>query len=98
MGIAAYNRGSKALSERITMEQRDQMFVFMEDLNAIPKHDDCGRPFKDVEIVQSRGVWWIECSSSGYGFYYKNLRELMRRWDVTIHSFIDGKFLASPNK
>lgn len=86
MGVAAYNRGTAAIRDRIEAENfRPREFEMMDILNSIPKNEDCGRPFGPVNIVKdSKGFWSIECPRTGYGYWYKTIHEIMRRWSVTI--------------
>jgi hypothetical protein len=96
MGVAAYNRGSRAISQRIALESRPAEFVLLEDLNRLPKYPDAGTPFGPVTFTFARGRWWVECPTTGYGFHYATLREAVRRWNVVLTGWRSGIFDAEP--
>jgi hypothetical protein len=69
--------------------------LFVRDLNAMTKSKGAQRPFGDIVFVNSHGGWFAECPTTGYGFFYKTLREAVRSWRVAI--FIDGgKLIGQP--
>lgn len=95
MGIAAYNRGSVALSREIDANQRPVEFEMMEYLNNQPKYADAGKPFMPIQFVwDSRGFWIALCPKTGYGLFYDTLIEAVRRWKVTIVGFDNGTWLT----
>lgn len=94
MGIAAYNRGSKAISERIASDQRPAEFEVMDVLNALPKYADAGKPFGPIQFAAGNGGFWAQCPVTGYGFWYSTLHEAIKRWRVTIVGFDCGVWLA----
>jgi hypothetical protein len=96
MGIAAYNRGSKAISDRIDAETRSAEFDVMDILNDLPKYPDAGKSFGPVQFVAGNNGWWIECPVTGFGFWYSTLHEAVRRWRVTINGFNCGIWQAVP--
>lgn len=97
MGAAAYHRGSRSLSRQMDAEQRPVEFVLMDELNALPKYPDAGRPFGPVQVFYApQGIWWIECLTTGYGFWYRSLRELVKRWEITIIGYTHGVWDAIP--
>ena len=97
MGAAAYHRGSRSLSRQMDAEQRPVEFVLMDELNALPKYPDAGRPFGPVQVFYApQGVWWIQCPTTGYGFWYRSLRELVKRWQITIIGYQGGVWTAIP--
>ena len=97
MGVAAYNRGTTALSRMIDGGRRPVEFEIMDRLNSLEKYPDAGRPFGTIQFLHdSRGFWVAECPITGFGFFYKTLTEAVRRWLVTITAFDNGKWLASP--
>lgn len=75
MGIAAYNRGSKIISDQISRDFpiRDAAFASMDRINAMPKVSICKDdiyssshkkryPLLDKYAIQhdeARGVWWL---------------------------------------
>jgi hypothetical protein len=69
--------------------------IFLADLNALPKTDNAGRPFGDIVFVQSHGGWFAECPTTGYGFWYRTLREAVRSWRVAVF-FDGGKLIGQP--
>lgn len=96
MGSAAYRRGSEAIRHQLAAEGRPQAFAFMDALNALPKYADAGRPCGAVELVWDRGVWWITCPRTGFGYWYPTLREAIRRWDITVTGYEQGRWQAVP--
>lgn len=94
MGAAAYNRGTKALVRDIDSNRRAVEFEIMERLNALPKHNDAGTPFGPIQFVAGHNGIWAECPVTGFGFWYKNLPEAVRRWNVQIVSFDHGTWRA----
>lgn len=100
MGIAAYNRASSVIRLRISQDDRPVAFQMMEDFNNLEKYDDAGAPFGDLIFTFSRGVWWVNAAShpDGYGYYYKSLREAIKRWKVVIVEFNNGTWRGVPSK
>ncbi len=97
MGIAAYNRGSLAISRQIDTEARPVEFEMMERLNALPKYRDAGKPFGPIQFVFANGGFWAQCPITGYGFWYRTLTEAVQRWRVQIVAFENGVWLAEIN-
>ena len=96
MGIAAYNRGSAALSREIDADQRPVEFEIMDRLNALPKYEDAGKPFGPIEFVYDyRGFWVAQCPRTGFGFFYDTCAEAVRRWRVRIVAFDCGVWKAA---
>jgi len=92
MGSAAYRRGSTLIRNQLTREQRDPLFVLMDDLNALPKYPGAATPFTLVTFQRDphqAGIWWIlgQDGWRGRGFWYTSLREAVRNWDVTLTSY-----------
>jgi len=98
MGIAAYNRGSRAISQRIDSQQRAAEFELMSHLNSLPKYPDCGQPPAQIQFVFEHGVWWAQSSkgAAGFAYYYPTLREAVRRWNVSIRGYADGIWIGDP--
>ena len=95
MGIAAYNRGSKAIRDQISREShRSPEFEVMEIANSLDKYPDAGKPFADIEFAFSHGGCWATCPRTGFGFWYPTLYEAVRRWHVRLTGFRDGVFTA----
>lgn len=100
MGAAAYNRGSRAISEQIDAEQRPVEFEIMDRLNALAKYPDAGRPFGPVRFIAGNGGFWIQDArkkDAGFGYWYKTLTEAVRRWRVTITGYNCGAWEAIPS-
>jgi len=101
MGIAAYNRGSTALSREIDADQRPVEFEIMERLNALPKYADAGKPFGPIDFRESNGIWWALDPAegfAGFGFWYTSLHEAVRRWRVQIVAFDNGVWKAEVSR
>jgi hypothetical protein len=95
MGIAAYNRGTAAMSAQIDRQRRAVEFEVMETLNALPKYADAGLPFGPIQFIyDTRGFWVAECPITGFGFFYDTLHEAVKRWRVTITWYVAGTWLA----
>lgn len=94
MGIAAYNRGSRAIARDIASQSRPVEFEIMEWLNALPKYPDAGTPFTNVQFVSGNKGVWIICPRTGYGFWYRTLPEAIRRWKVRIVGYDYGTWHA----
>jgi hypothetical protein len=90
MGIAAYNRGSSAISQQISSMARPAEFEMMDILNALPKYEDAGKPFGQIQFTMGNGGIWAECPVTGFGFWYPTLFEAVKRWRVTIVCFDRG--------
>ncbi len=98
MGIAAYNRGSAAISRQIESEARPAAFEVIDRLNATQRHRGAAAPFGDVHISRGNGGWWAACPTTGYGFHYACLRSLMAAWlvDIVEIHFDRDEFIARP--
>ena len=97
MGIAAYNRGSSALSNSLDREARVE-FEIMDNLNALVKFPDAGTPFGPIWFSAGNGGVWAECPVSGKGFWYRTIHEAVRRWNVQIVGFEYNHWIAQPIK
>lgn len=97
MGAAAYQRGSALISKQFAADRRAPEFVLMDELNALEKFPDAGRPFGPVTFSFSHGGWWAMCPTTGFGYWYRTLREAVRRWHVEIVGYDNGDWLAEPN-
>lgn len=87
MGIAAYNRGSAAISRMIDQERGPAEFVLMQDLNSIPKLPDAPRPFGPIHFVPGHGGWWATCPVTGFGYWHRTLRQAVASLRITIVEF-----------
>jgi len=97
MGIAAYNRGSAAISRQISAEARDPIYVMMDELNALPKAHKAPKPFGPVQFVSGHGGWWAECPITGFGYWFKTLRKAVRAFRVELRNYDNGVWLGVPN-
>lgn len=88
MSVKAENRYKAFASREAAAKFPSHNDQFVLDLNAIPKTDDAARPFDEIHFVSSHGGWFAECPTTGYGFWYRTLREAVRQWRVTI--VLDG--------
>jgi hypothetical protein len=94
MGAAAYNRGSRAISNQIDAGARPVEFVLMDDLNAMAKNETAKKPFGPIHFISSHGGWFAECPKTGFGYWYASLRQAVRAWRVTIVGYENGIWLA----
>lgn len=97
MGAAAYYRGSKAISERISRDfpVRDSAFETMDRINAMAK-----KPLPKSEILRGKrkplldkyaiqydrphNVWWMmnpDEMYEGYARHYPTLKDVITSWD-----------------
>jgi len=96
MGIAAYNRGSRAIAEQIRREYspRPIEFEIMDRANALPKYPDAGTPFTNIDFAFSHGGCWAVCPKTGFGYWYPTLFEAVRRWNVRLIGYTNGTYHA----
>jgi hypothetical protein len=100
MGAAAYHRGSALIRSQLD-NTRPVEFDLMDRYNALPKYPDAGTPWRDdCYIREDKGVWWILCPQTGFGYYYRTMEELMRRWNVLIvgYNAITKEWQTTPKK
>lgn len=96
MGVAQYNRGTKAIQFDIDRSKRPVEFAFMDDLNAVPKTANAYRPFGDVHFVPGRRGWWAECPVTGYGFWFRALRTAVAAFRVEVYARKGDAWIARP--
>ena len=86
MGHAAYMRGSAAISADLdrAFPRRPVAFEVMDRLNAIPKNEDAATPFGAANIETDHHGVWLVCPTTGFGYVYKDMREIMRRWRIAL--------------
>lgn len=97
MGVAAYNRGTKAIRDDISRDGRPAEFWMMDSLNSMPKYEDAGRPFGSILFKYDGKRWWAVDpvkQFAGRGYWYESLREAVKRWDVEITEYRDGDWFA----
>lgn len=95
MGVAAYNRGTKAISEQIGAAARPAEFVLMADLNAMPKNNSAKKPWGPIHFISGHGGWWATCPVTGFGYWYETLWAAVRAWRVTIIEFRNGTWVSA---
>lgn len=90
MGAAVRQRGDKLIRQLLQDEARPVEFVLMDRLNSIPKNLDAGTPLSNTKVflgkVGGRDFWLIE-DQKGFGFWYLELSELMKRWHIQLISY-----------
>ena len=96
MGIAAYNRGTQLLARKIDAEARPAEFAMMDDLNALPKLPGSATPFDAIHFTPGHGGWWAECPTTGFGYWYRTLRQAVRSWNVSVHAHTGETWIAAP--
>lgn len=93
MGIAAYNRGSAALSQQFDRDLGRLNFAeIVERLNQVPKRLGVPKPFQAGVIrLASDGIWWIMNNEqkgwASSGRCYGTLPLLMSEWDIQITGY-----------
>lgn len=88
MGAAAENRYRTVVRRQADAAAPSLNDLFIADLNALPKLSGAPAPFGDIVFVNSHGGWWAECPITGFGYFYKSLREAVSSFLVTV--VIDG--------
>lgn len=83
MGAAAYNRGSRQLSEAIGRESPDGLSILITDLNAIPRKN-ASTPFGCLHFVPGHGGWWALDPRKGSGFWHRTLRGAVAAYNVLV--------------
>jgi hypothetical protein len=97
MGAAAYNRGSQAISEEISRNyEQKREFSFMDHLNSLPKLPGAPKPFGPINFVSSHSGWWAQCPVTGFGYFYKTLREAVQSFSVDVVGYEDDMWKAIP--
>lgn len=98
MGVAAYNRGSHAIRQSISRDERPPEFLMMDRLNELDKYQDAGVAPGELVFTHSRGVWWVNVAdrSDGFGYWYRSLHEAVKRWKVEIYGYRNGAWFARP--
>lgn len=91
MGVAAEHRYAAFAARQATAHLPSHNQAFVADLNSLPKNADAGTPFGDAVLSSGNGGWWMECPTTGYGYWYRTIRLAVRAWRVSVH--IDGQRL-----
>lgn len=87
MGVAAYRRGSRVVTEQIERDRRPIAFDLMDSLNAVSRHPDTPAPWGAVNIVPGHGGFWVECPITGHGYHYPSLRKAVESWKIIVVSY-----------
>lgn len=98
MGTAAYNRGSARIRKQFDNDAGDSILASLESLNSLVKYEDAGTPFGTTFISEGNRGWWIECPTTGAGWWYRSIHECVKRWRVAITGYdaITHKFECVP--
>lgn len=95
MGAAAENRYVNFAGRQAEARIPGLNEAFVSDLNDIPKLSGASIPFGDIHFVASHGGWFAECPKTGFGYWYRTLREAVASWRVAI--FLDaGRLVGQP--
>jgi len=92
MGVAAYNRGSKVISDRLDAEQRPAVFVILESLTTYSQRCDGMRILAPtVARFGDAGVVWLMHRQEGgwreFGYPHRSLWALARTWRLAFVEF-----------
>lgn len=104
MGVAAYNRGTKAISDGVTADHpgRRVEFEIMDRLNHLQKSAKAQAPFGPIHFVTDHHGTWAMCPVSGFGYVYTTLEMAIQAWLVDItgcdRSGSEIVWVASPRK
>lgn len=99
MGIAAYNRGSRALIASLDAAMSSPIVQLAGDLNVMRCAPGACVPFDTDEVLtlsRGHGGWWLSCNITGFGYWDKTPWKLMRRFAVRIVGINEatGEFLC----
>jgi len=92
MSARAENRYKVFAANKASEGQPSINEMFLRDLNALPKRTNAQRPFGDIHFVSSHGGWFAECPTTGFGYFYRTLREAVTAWRVAV--FLDNNILV----
>lgn len=76
---------------------RPAEFEILERLNQLHKLPGARKPLDTIRFVYSRGRWWAECPTTGFGYPHKTLNEAVQSWDVTVIACAQQQWIARPN-
>lgn len=86
MGIAAYNRGTKLVSQQIDANLPEHNSIVVKALNKLPR--GTGRIFQRTVIRRCGSSWYIMNGKEGgfarFSYEYKSLRALFAVWSCYI--------------
>jgi hypothetical protein len=94
MGVASYNRGTARLIAQIDASARLPEFQMMDDLNAMPKDAGANKPFGPIHFIAGHGGFWAACPVTGFGYWYRTLRQAVRAWRVTIVAYSNNAWIG----
>lgn len=78
-----------AAAQTSTGKTPNQLFVA--DLNKTPKIPGARTPFGEIHFVASHGGWFAECPKTGFGYWFKTLRQAVATFRVAV--FANGTSL-----
>lgn len=87
MGAAAYNRGSLAISRELDEELPNSFSQSIRSLDETPRDEDAVAPFDTglgLTLDEGNGGWWLTCNKTGFGYWAKTARALLKRHLVYI--------------
>lgn len=84
MSVRAEHRYVAFAARQADARMPDHNTMLVQHLNSLPKNEGAGTPFDDILFVQSHGGWFAECPTTGYGYWYKTLRQAVRAWRVVV--------------
>ena len=87
MGVAAYNRGSRALSAQIDRSLPSSLLSMVEDWNSVAPAHDATLPFTTeagLTMARGNGGWWLTCNITGFGYLLKSPWEIMKAFRVRV--------------
>lgn len=92
MGIAAYNRGTRAIRRGFDQAPISHDRQLIDDLNATPKDPGASVLFGPTYIrLAGDGSWCLmnhpEKGWSSYAYPYPTVQAVLRKWNVVITAF-----------
>lgn len=96
MGAAARQRGDRLIRQQCAAEDRSPAMALLADLAAIVPHPQAQAPWGPCDIVEGHGGWWLTCPLTGFGFWYKTLRQCFIEWRITPTGYADGVYHVAP--
>ena len=91
MGAAAEQRYVSFAGRQAESALPNHNETFVRDINKLPKREGAQTPFGDVHFVPGHGGWWAECPKTGFGYWFKSLRDAVRAFQIVVA--IDGQRL-----
>lgn len=95
MSAASENRYRRFVRRQADAAMPSHNDQFIADLNASPKDAGAVRPFDRIVFVRSHGGWFAECQTTGFGYWYKTIRQAVAAWRVVV-SIDNGRIIGDP--